>query len=229
MDKNERNKQEITVWLDYFKSLRDEIHLRIREHTQLVWIKIISLGVIISFCYGVIKGSESLSIPLSYFIWIIPLAAVIFDMLIAGNLRVINNLGHYIKKYIENGAFKEFKENIAVEQTKKIRNTPLDWLVHPISLLIDWWTRRHDKEEPKLDAKFWEEVVAQSELKYRCYMVENILAIWLFTLASGLFSSLFRWQFGFDWIDIILSGICVMGIIYALIYLIRSITMKRMF
>ncbi|MDI6795108.1 MAG: hypothetical protein QME81_19955, partial [bacterium] len=140
MNKN----QEITVWLDYFKSLRDEIHLRIREHTQLVWIKVISLGVIISFFYRVTKDSESLSVPLSYFIWIIPLAAVIFDTLIASNLRVIYNLGPYIKKYIENGALTEFKENIKVEQAEKIGNTLLDWLVHPISLLMDWWIGRYN-------------------------------------------------------------------------------------
>ena len=35
--------------IEYFKSLRNEIHLRIAEHRQLVWIKVIVLGLAISF------------------------------------------------------------------------------------------------------------------------------------------------------------------------------------
>ncbi len=102
-------KKEIVV--EYLKSLREEIHLRIREHTRLVWIKIVSLGAIISF---LITQSKLLEVyPLSsYLVWIIPLAAVIFDMLIAGNLRVINNLGYYIKNYIEGEVFDDIKRHI---------------------------------------------------------------------------------------------------------------------
>jgi len=105
------NEQELTLLIEYFKSLREEIHLRIREHTRLVWIKIVSLGAIISFlmerfyAIGKVGGDPNNGL---YFVWIIPLAAVIFDFLIAGNLRDIYNLGAYIKRYMERMAFKEY-------------------------------------------------------------------------------------------------------------------------
>ena len=105
------NEQELTLLIEYFKSLREEIHLRIREHTRLVWIKIVSLGAIISFlmerfyAIGKVGGDPNNGL---YFVWIIPSAAVIFDFLIAGNLRTIYNLGAYIKRYMERMAFKEY-------------------------------------------------------------------------------------------------------------------------
>ena len=42
------NEQELNILLEYFKSLREEIHIRIMEHTRLVWIKVVSIGVMIS-------------------------------------------------------------------------------------------------------------------------------------------------------------------------------------
>ena len=104
--------QEITVILEYFKSLREEIHLRIKEHTHLVWIKLVVLGAIISFLIATFYGQESTSSPIFLTFWIIPVVAIIFDMLIASNLRVINNLGYYIKFYIEGEAFAKFKHPI---------------------------------------------------------------------------------------------------------------------
>lgn len=106
--------QEIHLLTEYFKSLREEIHIRIKEHTRLVWIKIVSLGLIISFLTerfytgGASLGGESSTSYLFHIVWIIPLAAVIFDILIAGNLRDINNLGHYIKEYFEGKFFRKY-------------------------------------------------------------------------------------------------------------------------
>jgi len=222
--------QEINLIIKYFISLRDEIHIRIKEHTQLVWIKIISLGVIIY--YGIIENKFPTGSRFSYFIWIIPLAAIIFDMLIAGNLKDINNLGYYIKKYIET----EFKERINTKplKPKLEKNTFLDLIMHPISSLIELVS----KEKPDSDTMelkstfFWEETAAQSKLKYHCYTAEDVLGIWLFTLASFLFSLLFRLESNhnsLNLVDTILCIFCFIGIIYALMYLIRSITMKRMF
>lgn len=109
---------------EYFKSLRDEIHLRIIEHRQLVWFKIITLGAAISFwiknyasIIGKISTTEQISTNI-YFVWIIPLAAVIFDLLIATNLRVINNIGYYIKNYIEKQIFNNTRNKIN-EEIKK--------------------------------------------------------------------------------------------------------------
>jgi len=106
------NEQELNLLVEYFKSLREEIHLRIRQHTQLVWIKIVSLGAIISFLIerfyvGGIDSELSSSLWL-YLVWIIPLAAIIFDFLLAGNLRDINNLGVYIRDHFEKKSFRKY-------------------------------------------------------------------------------------------------------------------------
>jgi len=199
-------KQDITLIVEYFKSLREEIHLRIMEHTRLVWIKTISLGTIMSFLigvfYGTVNNSETSTYPLSYLIWILPLAAVIFDMLIAGNLRVINNLGYYIKKYIEGKAFYDIKCFIN-ERLKSSKGEP--------------------------DFGFWEEKAAQASLEYHCYTKEDMFIIWLFTLSSWIFSGLLRGQIGFNFVDIILAVVCGVCIGVGLWLLIQSITMERRF
>ena len=187
----------IHLLTEYFKSLREEIHVRIVEHTRLVWIKIVSLGIIISFFMktfyapGATSAEVSSTSHLFYLIWIIPLAAIIFDMLIASNLRDINNLGQYIRKYLEGKAFNQYVDI------------------------------------PKFN--FWEEVAGQGNPKLRCYTKGDVVVIWLFTLASGIFSWLLRRQLGFDSLDTVLSLICGIGIIFALRYLILSLTMERKF
>jgi len=106
------DKKELMV--EYFKSLREEIHIRIRQHTQLVWIKIISLGATISFLLKTFyphKASNcegSSTSNLLYLVWAIPLAGIIFDFLIASNLRNVCNLGHYIKNLFEENAFRSY-------------------------------------------------------------------------------------------------------------------------
>ena len=241
--------REVVVVIEYFKSLRQEIHLRVQEHTRLVWIKIVSLAAIISCLIGkffdtIIEGERLASTsPLLYFVWIIPLAAVIFDVLIAENQRVITNLGYYIKKYLENGSFAEFKKDIRVRRPgQKIgKNTFLDWITHPASLTIDCMKRKSKEKEKRRGKEkktksqspflFWEEAAAQAEIKYHCYTVEDIFVIWLFTLASGSFSVLLRWHVGgFKcWIDYILAMFCIVAVFFALIYLVSSITMERRF
>ncbi len=123
--------------------------------------------------------------------WIIPLTAVIFDFLIAGNLRIIYNLGPYIKKYMEEIGFRKYV------------NIP--------------------------EFKFWEEGVAIGlEPKYHCYTVPDMIIIWAFTLASWAFSVVLRWLVGFNYYaDIPMAIISAVFISFALLYLIRSITMER--
>lgn len=117
--------EEIEVVLAYLKSLREEIHFRVQKHTRLVWIKIMVLGAIMSCLIGKLyepimegKSLESES-PLLYFVWVLPLASVIFDILIASNLRVICNLGQYIKHYLEGCAFEGVKDKIRKDLSKK--------------------------------------------------------------------------------------------------------------
>jgi hypothetical protein len=182
------------ILIEYFKSLREEIHIRIRQHTQLVWIKIVSLGGIISFFINQQYGDsgavvcEKCATSMLYFVWIVPLAAVIMDMLIAGNLRGIFNLGTYIKKYIEEMAF---KKTVTIE-----------------------------------GFKFWEEDTGQGKPKGRNYTEIDLLAVWMFTLASAVFAFLLRWQIGFTQIDKILTLVCIIGISGSLVCLGHSIMKK---
>lgn len=107
-----------SIETEYFKSLREEIHLRVLEHSRLVWIKVVALAAIISFliarCHVVPEGTESAAAsPLDrYFLWLIPIAASLLDMLIANNLRVINNLGYYIRNYLERGVFLQNRNEV---------------------------------------------------------------------------------------------------------------------
>lgn len=204
-----KKEQEIMLIVEYFKALRNEIDLRIGEHTRLVWIKIVSLGVIISFLMerfyvsGAAKASSaSLPLPTLYLVWIIPLAAVIFDMLIASNLRDINNLGYYIKKYLEGKAFVDIKHYV----NKKLQRSG---------------------KSP--DFGFWEEKAGHAALEYRCYTQGDMIVIWLFTLASLIFSGLLRWQIGFTLVDAILAICSLIGTSFALKCLICSITLERRF
>ncbi|MCI2430364.1 hypothetical protein LM602_05165 [Candidatus Acetothermia bacterium] len=186
--------QENAIFIEYFKSLRDEIHLRIREHNRLVWIKIISLAVIISFLVGRFVGNvdEGQSSKfLLYLVWIIPGIAAIFDNLIGGNLRVISNLGDHIKSDFEESAFAQAKSSVP-------------------------------------GFRFWEEKGARPGDYWHCYTRRDMLAIWLFTLVSWIVSILFRIQVGFDlWIDPVLAMASLIVVLLALLYLVRSTTVKR--
>ena len=99
---------DLTPVIEQFKTLREEIHLRIKQHIQMVIFKIISLGAAVSFIVEKVmfpsKASSVSSISadtIQYYVWLIPLLAVVFDTLIAGNLRSMYNIGPYIKIYIE--------------------------------------------------------------------------------------------------------------------------------
>lgn len=89
----------------YLTSLRSEIDLRIVEHRKLVLLKLAILGAVASFLLTDYRTPESAPAPpadlLGLLIWTVPLIALVFDMLIAGNLRVIRNLGDHIRDNLE--------------------------------------------------------------------------------------------------------------------------------
>jgi hypothetical protein len=244
-----KQEQKINVLVGYFKLLKEEIHIRIQEHTRLVWIKIISLGAAISCLIGKFyepimeKKDFSAMSPLLYFVWIIPIAAIVFDMLIAGNQRIITNLGYYIKKYLENGVFAEFKKNIKLITPVPIEEeyTLPERAMHPLTFLRERWKKRKKTEsetpsEPPSETPseppflYWEEAAAQAKRIYHCYAVEDVVGIWLLTFASFIFSILFRFKLNFCWyVDIPALIICFIGTCYAFVYLWSSLTMERKF
>lgn len=80
----------------YFQSMRDEIQLRIRQHTRLVWIKIFVMGGLMSFILSeLVPSQESL---LLHLVWFLPIMGLVFDVLIGRNQLIIRNIGAYIRE-----------------------------------------------------------------------------------------------------------------------------------
>lgn len=141
----------IEIINEQYKTLREEVHLRIKQHTQLVTFKLVSLGAVFAYItksYIDYKTTDS-SVELfsNYFIWIVPFIAIVFDFMIAGNLRALYNIGPYIKKFIE-PFFKEFtsadikfwEEKVASNKSKYAGYTVVDliviWIVSFMSLFV---------------------------------------------------------------------------------------------
>jgi len=101
------NERDLTPIVEQFKTLREEIHIRIKLHAQFVVLKIVAIGAVASFFFDKpiklpIKGdSQITSTPENLYLWLLPFIAIIFDLLIAGNLRSMYNIGPYIKMCIE--------------------------------------------------------------------------------------------------------------------------------
>lgn len=111
-NKNQINRLEPFL-MEYFKYLREEINLRVTKHSYLVIYKLISVGAILAFILGSFRSSiELINLVKNtqYLIWIVPLVGMVFDMIILGNLRVVANIGLYIKKYYEEGVLNKWKE-----------------------------------------------------------------------------------------------------------------------
>jgi ABC-type multidrug transport system fused ATPase/permease subunit len=110
----ESNKILSSFLIPYFTSLRDEINQRVKQHSYLVIYKIVTIGAIFAF---LIKASD-MSIKdfgknlngYQYLFWIVPLIGIVFDMLILGNLRVVFNIGMYIKNEYEEKLFRKWKD-----------------------------------------------------------------------------------------------------------------------
>ena len=112
---DELEEKEQEVILRYFISLRDEIHLRIKDHTRLVWIKLVVIGGASSFLLSEFYGSSPKGSDILLLLWGLPVAAATFDILIAGNLDVIFNLGAYNRDHLEGEAFSSIREKMGEE------------------------------------------------------------------------------------------------------------------
>lgn len=100
--------------IEYFKYLREEINLRIIKHSDLVLYKIVSIGAILAFILGSFKTPHELIDLMKntlFLIWVVPLVSMIFDVIIFGNLRVVANIGIYIKENYEEKVFTNWKGN----------------------------------------------------------------------------------------------------------------------
>lgn len=83
--------------IEYFKEMRSEIILRIGEHQKLVATKVISCGALLSFLLT--KDLDEI-ILICGFIFI-PIISMLYDIMIAKNVRCIHRIAIWIKKVIE--------------------------------------------------------------------------------------------------------------------------------
>lgn len=122
----------------YFQSLRDEIHLRLREHTRLVWIKVVVLGGMITFLMSEFLPNRQPA--LLYLLWMLPLLGVVFDVLIAGNLEAINNISKYNNEHIEGKAFdaESFPDDFSLWE-EEVARSENEWVNYPLPAVGAIW------------------------------------------------------------------------------------------
>ena len=106
--------------LEYFKEMRAEINLRIKNHTSLVWAKIVSTGFLMSF---LLVQNIDLKIKIGGLTFI-PVIAILYDIMITQNLKAIHKIGHFIRDQLESMVFPDFDlwEHYAGQKNIKERN-----------------------------------------------------------------------------------------------------------
>jgi hypothetical protein len=83
--------------LEYFRRMREEIDLRTRMHSQYVTAKIVACGALLSFLLTTQLKDEVrlLGLPL------VPVVAMLYDVMIARNIGVTHKLGVFIRDQLE--------------------------------------------------------------------------------------------------------------------------------
>jgi hypothetical protein len=106
--------------LEYFKEMRTEINLRIKNHSSLVWAKIISTGALMSFLLTQNNNTKIRTIGLIF----VPIIAILYDIMIAQNLQTMHKIGHFVRDQLENTLFPDFElwENYAGQKNIEERN-----------------------------------------------------------------------------------------------------------
>lgn len=120
--------------LEYFKEMRTEINLRVKNHSTLVWAKTVSTGALMGF---LLAQNIDPYVKISGLAFV-PVIAILYDIMIAQNLRAIHRIGHFIRDNIENVLFPDFElwENYAGQKNPKDRNYgPVDIIMLSIFTL----------------------------------------------------------------------------------------------
>lgn len=92
-------KQKEAFILEYFKQLRVEINLRIKNHTTLVTLKVMTIGAL--FAFLLTEEATTLEKFRSYGLLVVPAMAMLFDIMICQNTHMIHLLAVYIRDHIE--------------------------------------------------------------------------------------------------------------------------------
>lgn len=103
------------AYLEYFKTLRNEINLRIKIHSYFTISKIIACAALL----GHLINKTTVN---SYALLSVPVLAFSLDLVICHNITTINNIGRFIRDEIES---KIFEEKFSYERTAQSRKTGL--------------------------------------------------------------------------------------------------------
>ena len=105
--------------IEYFKEMRKEINLRIRTHTNYVAAKIVACGALLSFLLTeqISPDLKLLGFPL------IPIISMLYDVMIARNIRNIYKIGLFIRDNLETQVSGiVFWEESSGQKDPKVRN-----------------------------------------------------------------------------------------------------------
>ena len=164
------------LWVrEYFKEMRAEINLRIRNHTSLVASKIVTAGGLLAFMLT--ETAADLPAVKTVGFLIVPLVAFIFDVMIAKNVRNIHMIGTFIRDRIE------------IELPEKI---------------------------------MWEKYAGQANKWTRCYGIEDVIVLSLFTIGTGVIALYVLAEKNSKWLIPSVIGLSV-GFLAVLSYMLYAI------
>jgi hypothetical protein len=114
------NSHKENILIEYLKEMRAEINLRIGNHNKLVATKVVTCGALLSFLFT--KNLEA-SFKIYGFI-LVPIISMLYDVMIAKNIRCIHRIGSFIRDIIEEELLPEIElwEKYAGQKDVKIRN-----------------------------------------------------------------------------------------------------------
>lgn len=101
MGVNMSENADVKLLFEYFKEMRSEINIRIKNHTSLLTAKVVTSGGLLAFMLTE-KVKDLPEVKTLGFL-VVPLVAFLFDVMIAKNIRNIHTIGLFIHDQIEFG------------------------------------------------------------------------------------------------------------------------------
>lgn len=108
------------ILLAYLKEMRAEINLRVASHNKLVATKVVVCGFSLSF----LLTQRLEAYCRIYGLILVPIVSMLYDVMIAQNIRCIHRIGSFIRDNIEEELLPEIElwEQYAGQKNVKIRN-----------------------------------------------------------------------------------------------------------
>jgi len=101
MGVNMSENADVKLLFEYFKEMRSEINVRIKNHTSLLTAKVVTSGGLLAFMLT--EDVKDLPEVKTLGFLVVPLVAFLFDVMIAKNIRNIHTIGLFIRDQIEFG------------------------------------------------------------------------------------------------------------------------------